>query len=51
MAIYEKIKDFVSKRKLEYMEAELTKQKAMSDYLTMMSGVEVSEQEVDENVV
>lgn len=51
MAIYEKIKDFVSKRKLEHMEAELAKQKAMSDYLAMMSDVEMPEQEVTEDVV
>lgn len=51
MAIYEKIKDFVSKRKIEHMEAELVKQKAVSDYLAMMSDIETPEQEVDENVV
>ena len=51
MVIYEKIKDFVSKRKLEHMEAELAKQKAMSDYFAMVSGIETQEQEVDDSVV
>lgn len=51
MSIYEKIKDFVSKRKLEHMEAELAKQKAMSDYLAMMSDIETPEQEVEDSVV
>lgn len=49
--IFETVKDFVEKRKLEHMEAELAQQKAMSDYLAMMSGIEIPDEEVTTDVV
>lgn len=40
MAIFEKVKDFVAKRHVEHLTAELAKQTAMTDYLAMMADVE-----------
>lgn len=51
MSIYEKVKDFVAKRKVEQLTAELAKQTAVTDYLAMMSNIEIPEREVTDDVV
>lgn len=41
----EKVKDFVSKRRMERLQAELTRQAGLLDYIAMMADVEIPEEE------
>lgn len=41
MAIVEKVKDFVSKRRIERLLAEVDKQAGILDYIAMMADVEI----------
>lgn len=49
--IFEKVKDFVAKRQLENMQAQLERQTGLMDYIAMMADVEIPSEEGEEDVV
>lgn len=49
--VVEKVKDFIAKRKMEQMQAVLSKHAGVIDYIAMMANVEIPEEEDKKNVV
>lgn len=51
-SIFEKVFDLVTRRKVERLQAEVSKQQAQTDYIAMMTDVEIpTEEEGDGYVV
>lgn len=49
--IVEKVKDFISKRRIERLQTELEKQAGILDYIAMMTDVEIPADSEDNDVV
>lgn len=50
-SIFEKVFDLVSRRKVERLQAEMNRQQAQTDYIAMMTDVEIPTEEEGEQYV